>query len=1054
MRSKICRCFFIVILSTSLWAGETEVEVLQGKVRGQTAQTGMVISAGQKGVIKEGQEPIIAVNDPLVQKAVELYRWVEEERQAGHAVDDASILVAAIDDEQVMRVASLQEKINTGSEAKVAIQLGPMSTFKDLKFYDFEGNLLGCEVKPISEFMATYFIHLPEPIEPGQKIRYITVSPSIKHVVWINKGPIWSTFFDDGCDSKPKLFLYHIILPQSAILLKTHPDVLLTDQIEDRIALTFRRFIDDPTRKIRFTLSFLWPDKDGSSLDDVPPEMRGLIDPQQGCLIRESNRHMARIIEGQRFADCSTPMNAFLSGVSDLMHDLDKIAELQFANPIVKKSFNGDLEKVKQFLAAYRNELFKVDLHSCGEAPAEPTPGQTAWIKFALKGSFKPIATAIYIYQEDGQWAFHGGDFLPAKTPSDEETASVPDYQALYAPTQPELARGFVVVQGRAPQSQLRLDKLEVDLGRQERDLVPITVAALSELDTVSLEVTGTGAKLCQVLLEQDYQLHPGMQTPLDINHPTRFWLDIDSGTQNPGPYELAVKLSSSRGTELTIPGTVTIHDVVLPQKRTIRMKPFSWFDQLSGLDIQKPEARRRLEVFLDDMALLRNTVCDWGVMYNPNNVLPYVKIRGADQTLQAAGRAGVISINDLPDLDFSFFDPWIGGSAKRGMTVLEMNVHLTITEHDRAFVKAVLGQGADDSDDTCWKLLMWLYGQFRNYALSCGMTETWAWIARPHESDAIPISVQTARRYQEIGYRTYFANIDDVARDPKRLNQLNAQSDGWYLSYWQMHAFLDLTYQVWEPEKRQETIGTKWAAYENGGAESTWWTPKPYFSEAIVDRVRDVVVSVNSKPLQYKQGIGWANKEHGVYMYWDGSLYVCLPDGGNPNEINLHVSYTLRQPTQGKPAVRLDDGDQIWYATNGNYAKPYAEARATAWRVCVDGTHGYSWWCYWLNESPNCIVWYDQETEQMIHSPTWHGLRDGNEDAAYYRVLQERLKARGDREGLARLAALTGPSPTAPIRLGEPKDPFGLVYHDIAPTNGYRQFNQAKRVVLQMLCE
>jgi hypothetical protein len=88
-----------------------------------------------------------------------------------------------------------------------------------------------------------------------------------------------------------------------------------------------------------------------------------------------------------------------------------------------------------------------------------------------------------------------------------------------------------------------------------------------------------------------------------------------------------------------------------------------------------------------------------------------------------------------------------------------------------------------------------------------------------------------------------------------------------------------------------------------------------------------------------------------------------------------------------------------------------------------------------------------------MIHSPTWHGLRDGNEDAAYYHILRERLKAEADQEGLARLAELTGKSENAPLRRTRIKDHLGLVYHDIDPTNGYRQFNQAKREVLKMLC-
>jgi len=350
----------------------------------------------------------------------------------------------------------------------------------------------------------------------------------------------------------------------------------------------------------------------------------------------------------------------------------------------------------------------------------------------------------------------------------------------------------------------------------------------------------------------------------------------------------------------------------------------------------------------------------------------------------------------------------------------------------------------------------MWLHKQFRDYAISRGMTETWARIDESPKPETIPDYVQIARRYQKIGYRTYTDNVDFFARNKTWLNQLNAQSDSWYMSYWQVQAFQELTSRAWEFEKRQETVGTKWAPYDNGGAESNWCTPKPFFSEDIARLVQDVVVSVNGKPLKYRSGSGWANKERGVYMHWGDGFYVCLPDGGNPNEVKMQVNYTLRQPTQGKPIVQLDEDDQIWFAASGDYTLPYEKGRVNAWRACIDGTHGYSWWSYWWSTGApqdSSIVWYDQESERMIHSPAWHGLRDGNEDAAYYHILQERLKAEADQEGLARLAALTGKSENAPLRRTRVKDHYGLVYHDIDPTNGYRQFNQAKREVLRMLC-
>ncbi|MFC1763989.1 hypothetical protein ACFL6U_18180 [Planctomycetota bacterium] len=1040
-------CLLILILPTMLWAGETEIEVLQGTVHGHTQQTEMTIAAGKKVLLREGHEPIVAVNDPLVEKAIELYRWVEQERQAGYAEAEAEIVVFAIDDEQVMRSASITERINSGSETKSVLQLGPMSMFEDLKIYDFEGNLLDYEFKPVSEYAATYFIHLHKPVEPGQKIRYITVSPTIKHLFWQTQGPIWSTIFTNTSKANAKLFLYHTILPQSAILLSSFPDVLLTDEIEDRIALTFRQSIE-PSNHMCFALSFLWPDKDGTTMDDVPPEMRGLRDREQERIIQEANKQWDRILDGQRFVDLSTPMNSLLSVISFIKHDLDKMEALGgILGLFIKNIYGGDLGYAKGQFAEAKKSLTHYQVYSYSSLPEAPKQGETAWVKLNHRGTFKPI-TVEFAHMGSGQWLFQGADFVTPLKSAADGSPMITDHQSLYTPTPQELTRGFVVVQGSGPEPHVRLNNLEVDLGRQERDLVPLTLAPLSEQGMVSIQVTGPGAKLCKVWVENDYQLHPGRQILLDVNSPNQFWLEVNSGNVDHGSYDLMVKLSSSQGSELKIPGTITVHDVTLPQRRTIRMKPFSCVVGLTGLDIHKPEIRKRLEVFLDDLALLRNTVCDWGYMYHPANVLHQVKITGTDQTLQVAGQAGFININNLPDLDFSFFDPWIVGSVKHGMTDLEISVHSTITEHERAFVKGVLGNNADDSDETCWTIIMWLYGQFRDYVHSRGITETWVGFNGLEPTDY----VQTARRYQEIGYYTYLNN-NGCAWNATRLNQLNAQSNAWYMSYWEMQTFLELTSQAWGYGKKQETVGTRWAPYENGGAVSTWWTPTPFFSAEIVDQVRDVVVSVNGKPLKYKQYYGRGNKERGVYMHWGPNLYVCLPDGGNPNEVKMQVNYTLRKPAQGKPAVQLDEGDQIWQAASGDYTLAYEKARAIAWRVCSDGTQGYSFWCYWLENPKYCIVWYDQESESMIHSRTWHGLRDGNEDAAYYYILQERLKAEGDQEGLMRLAALTGKIPNTPIRMTKARDPFGIVYRDIDQTNGYRQFNQAKREILKMLC-
>jgi hypothetical protein len=290
--------------------------------------------------------------------------------------------------------------------------LGPTNSFKDLKIYDFAGNLLEYEVEHRSALNATYFIHFPKPIEPGEKIRYITVSSSIERMIWLSEGPIWSLVATPGSSSKAELLLYKLILPKSAILLKTYPEVLLTDKVEDRIALTFRISTRNVTRIARLAVSFLWPDKDGATMDDVPLEMRGLRDPKQDRIIREANKQIARIADGQRFADLSTPMNALLTCISDIVHDPNTTAETIFANPRVKRAFNDQLNQVRKLLIQARKDLSNLELHSCSLPPAEPKQGDKAWIKGKYKATFKPIGTVECIYTGRGQWEFSLSDYI------------------------------------------------------------------------------------------------------------------------------------------------------------------------------------------------------------------------------------------------------------------------------------------------------------------------------------------------------------------------------------------------------------------------------------------------------------------------------------------------------------------------------------------------------------------------------------------------------------------------------------------------------------------
>ena len=485
---------------------------------------------------------------------------------------------------------------------------------------------------------------------------------------------------------------------------------------------------------------------------------------------------------------------------------------------------------------------------SIGPSYRDPDPDSTVMvcpctILSEEDGKFYEVDTKTKVAPVSGQ----PGRWMICGTTTYVNPASDEIIQAEYEPrTEEERTRGFTVVQGNRPGLHLRLKHLEVDLGRHECDLVPVRLVGLAELDAVSVRLSGPGAAFCTPWIEKEYQLHKGTQTPLGLGNPECIWLEVDSQGHNPGAYDLTVSLSSGQGTELNIPGSVTIHDVTLPKERATGMKAKACVVGLSWSANYTSEARTRLEAFLDDLAMLRTTVCDVFYTYNPANVLHQAKIAGTDQTLHAASQAGTIDINDLPDLDFSFFDPWIAGAAQRGMNRLEINGRLHLSEHELAFTQAVLGEEHIYSDETTWKTLMWFHNQFREYAISRGMTETWVRIDTQLTAEMIPDFVETASRYQAIGYRTY-GNLSNLTGQTRWLKQLNAQNDAWYMGYdhaahlyGQRQGFLDEEEQVWTIDNGRNSTPYEegrrkaWRACAIDAHGYTWST---YFSDNPTDQ-------------------------------------------------------------------------------------------------------------------------------------------------------------------------------------------------------------------------
>lgn len=398
MKTKtIFLCAVFLMTQAITYGSKTEVRVQKGKVIAQTASDTVTVDAGRKVVLSQDKELLVTVDDVLVQEVIKMYGWVEEEKAAGlYPIESVHIAVQSLDAEDVWRYSSLMEWTNRGTEVLSVIKLGYITTMDNPRFYDLKGNLLNYETES-SGGATRYSLQFPETIEPGQKVSFIVVSKNYNRLWWASKSPIWTPIFQFN-SQKPLLHLAKIVLPKSAILLGSHPKAFLTDMVEDRVALTFRDYIKD-TRGSKVTVSFLWPDKDGTDLKDVPPGIRGLRDRRDVKLAKHYRDTLARILSGEKFHDMSTPLNSLLTYYYYLINEDPEGLRL-VAIPFK----DDDQEKLKNEMAAYKEYVVHfLDFFNTAPFPDDPQPDTIHSVQLSLKGTFFPAVTVDIIYK-DGRW--------------------------------------------------------------------------------------------------------------------------------------------------------------------------------------------------------------------------------------------------------------------------------------------------------------------------------------------------------------------------------------------------------------------------------------------------------------------------------------------------------------------------------------------------------------------------------------------------------------------------------------------------------------------------
>ena len=390
-KSTILCAIVLLALQMITSAQKTEVRVRKGKVIAETQTASVNIEEGRKAILSPNKNPSVTVDDPLVDDVMKIYKWVEAEKQAQRErIDGSGIQILQIDDERDIKLAWLSEGTNSSVEAIEEIKRGPTHILKEPKYYDMSGNVIPFDLEKINARNGIYTLHLSKAIEPGEQIKYIGVS-EIDNAAFSKDGPLWIFQLNYG-SSANQLVYYRFILPESAIFVDSSQSATMIDNVDGRVAVTIRIYGDG------ITIAYLWPDKDGTTVADIPPQYRGLRDQNEQEIVKEGRLEMAKILSGGTYKKQNTPLETLLSVYSAAVH---KNSEdfLNLVSPDLRTLAAGQMDDIMGLVGRV------VDYGFLGTPkwPDEPENGYEHPVYLCREGSLICEATIIMVYQ-DGKW--------------------------------------------------------------------------------------------------------------------------------------------------------------------------------------------------------------------------------------------------------------------------------------------------------------------------------------------------------------------------------------------------------------------------------------------------------------------------------------------------------------------------------------------------------------------------------------------------------------------------------------------------------------------------
>jgi hypothetical protein len=377
-------------------------------------------------------------------------------------------------------------------------------------------------------------------------------------------------------------------------------------------------------------------------------------------------------------------------------------------------------------------------------------------------------------------------------------------------------ARGAAFAAPPFPQKGDELQTIRLDLGRNEWETTPFYLSSpradagfsIAVGDLVSaggqvkipasalrLRVQGVAAPQLTVgpfwLLDLPRQDAAGKSTfsaPLEANTSNTFWLTLNTHGLAPGEYRGQIRFSDAAMAPLDL--QLKVWPVRLPGREYFEAEAtYLWNSLMNGEKGKSynfpdpPGDMKPFEKHIADLAahhISFNSDSSWTNRYGRSISLKNVRLRASGVLFEDAIKQGLVKENALPELDFSYFNPFIETPLLAGMPYFHFNFK-NLPKDWLGYAQEITGDKnlAPDSPRHV-AVKRWLLGEIVKYLRGKGITKIVSFIADEIPPEEIPDVLARAQLLHEFGIRVEFTATGHVGQSREHIAALNPAIDRW----------------------------------------------------------------------------------------------------------------------------------------------------------------------------------------------------------------------------------------------------------------------------------